>query len=47
MIAKPIGNNVIDQWHLDCWEAEQAQQDAIDALNNCPLDAENLHELTL
>ena len=45
MIAKPIGNNVIDQWHLDCWEAEQAQQDAIDALNNCPLDAENLHEL--
>ena len=44
MIAKPkpTGNDVVDQWHLELWEAEKAQQDAEDALNNCPADASEL-----
>jgi hypothetical protein len=42
---KPTGNDVVDQWHLECWEAEKALKDAVDALNNYPLDGEEWHKL--
>jgi hypothetical protein len=47
MIAKPkpTGSDTVDQWHLECWEAEKALKDAVDVLNNCPLDSEEWHEL--
>ena len=36
---KPTGNEVIDKWHLECWEAENAFQDATEAYDHCPSDA--------
>ena len=44
MIAKPepTGNEIVDLWHFECWEAEKVHQDAIDALQNCPADASEL-----
>ena len=44
MVAKPepTGNEIVDLWHFECWEAEKVHQDAIDALQNCPADASQL-----
>ena len=36
---KPTGNEAVDQWHLECWEAEKAFQDATEAYDKCPADA--------
>ena len=36
---KPTGNEVIDKWHLECWEAENAFQDATETYDHCPSDA--------
>ena len=36
---KPTGNEVIDKWHLECWEAENAFQDATEVYDKCPSDA--------
>ena len=36
---KPTGNETVDQWHLECWEAEKAFQDATEAYDKCPADA--------
>ena len=37
-LSKPklIGNDVVDQWHLECWEAENAFQDATEAYDKSP-----------
>ena len=36
---RPTGNEVVDKWHLECWEAEKAFRDATDAYDNCPSNA--------
>ncbi len=37
---KPTGNEFVDQWHLECWEAEVAFEDATKAYDECPSDAQ-------
>ena len=44
MVAKPkpTGNKILDLWHLECWKAEKAHQDVLDALDNCPANTSQL-----